>query len=243
MKISIITICYNSESTINATLKSVKNQTYSDIEHIIIDGKSQDETVNICKQFQHIFKIISETDKGVYDAFNKGLKIATGEVIGFLNSDDIFFDNDVLQSIADNFDDQTECIFGNLDYINNRGKVIRKWRSKPYQKGAFKKAWMPPHPTFYCRKKVYDRLGLYNDRFSIAGDFELMLRFLEKDGINSKFINKKMVKMLAGGISNSGINSKIKILQEEFVAFDINEIKISKLKFILHKVIKIKEFF
>lgn len=243
MKISIITISYNSQKTIEQTLKAVKKQKYSNIEHIIVDGKSTDNTIEICKKYPHISKIISEPDKGVYDAFNKGLKLATGEVIGFLNSDDIFYDETVLDTIVDNFDNENDCVFANLDYINKKGKVVRKWRSKPYQKGSFSKGWMPAHPTFYCRKSVYDQLGGYNDSFDIAGDFELMLRFLEKNNIRSNFINQTIIKMLIGGISNRGVKNKIKILQEEFGAFQINEIKINKLKFIFHKALKIREFF
>tara|TARA_A100001015_G_C15043294_1_gene741428 strand:- start:34 stop:768 length:735 start_codon:yes stop_codon:yes gene_type:complete len=243
MKVTLITISYNASQTIKNTLMSVKSQTHTDIEHLIIDGNSTDDTLLICKEFPHISKIISEPDKGVYDAFNKGLKLATGQIVGFLNSDDVFYDKNTLQIIVEGFDEQTHCVFGNLDYTNANGKVIRKWRSNPYQKGAFTKGWMPAHPTFYCRKEIYDRLGGYDESFQIAGDFELALRFLEKNGITAGFINKTLVKMRAGGISNSGIKSKIKILLEEFRAFEINRIKINKLKYIAHKALKIKEFF
>ena len=242
MKVSIITIAYNSAKTIAKTLQSVLDQKVKNIEHIIIDGKSSDNTLEICKKFSHISKIISEKDKGVYDAFNKGLKFATGEIIGFLNSDDTFYNEESLQDIINAFDSNTDCIYGNLEYINSNGVVVRKWKSKVFKAGAFKKAWMPAHPTFYCRKKIYDKLGWYKSSYKIAGDFELMLRFLEKHGINSKFIDKNLVIMLTGGISNRGINSKLSILKEEFKAFKENKIKFNRVNYLINKIFKIKEF-
>tara|TARA_B100000965_G_C19450588_1_gene695072 strand:+ start:135 stop:866 length:732 start_codon:yes stop_codon:yes gene_type:complete len=242
MRVSIVTISYNSSKTIKETLDSVKNQTYKNIQHIIIDGGSNDNTVNICKKYAHIFKIISEKDKGVYNAFNKGLKLATGDIIGFLNSDDIFYDENSLKNIVKSFNENTDAVYGNLNFYNDNGKVIRRWSSKPFIKGAFKKAWMPAHPTFYCKKKIYDKYGNYNETFQIAGDFELMLRFIETKNIRTKFINKNLIKMRAGGISNSGLYSKIKILKEEFKAFKINKIRVSKLFYLFNKGFKIKEF-
>jgi len=243
MKISIITISYNSSTTIEQTLKAVQNQTYSRIEHIIVDGKSSDNTIDICNNFKHISKMVSEPDKGVYDAFNKGLKMATGEVVGFLNADDVFCDQYTLKKISEAFDEQTDCVYANLNYIDNKGKILRKWRSNPYQKGAFNKGWMPAHPTFYCRKAIYDQLGGYDDSFHIAGDFELMLRFLEKNNIRSKFIDQILIKMRAGGLSNSGLASKIKIIKEEIRAFNLNKINYSLPKYFFHKALKVKEFF
>ena len=243
MKISVITISYNSSITIKHTLKSVQTQTHPNIEHIIVDGKSTDNTLQICNDFNHISKIISESDMGVYDAFNKGLKLASGEIIGFLNSDDVFYDKHSLKKISDKFDEQTDCVFANLDYVNQKGKVVRKWRSKPYQRNAFSKGWMPAHPTFYCRKSIYDELGGYDDSFDIAGDFELMLRFLEKNNIRSKFIDQTLVKMMAGGISNNGISSKIKIIKEEKRAFKQNKIGFSFFQYFFNKVSKVKDFF
>ena len=242
MKVSIITIAYNSSKTIAKTLRSVLDQKANNIEHIIIDGKSSDNTLEICKKFSHISKIISEKDKGVYDAFNKGLKFATGEIIGFLNSDDTFYNEESLQDIINAFDSNTDCIYGNLEYINSNGVVVRKWKSKVFKVGAFKKAWMPAHPTFYCRKKIYDKLGWYRSSYKIAGDFELMLRFLEKHGTNSKFIDKNLVMMLTGGISNRSINSKVRILKEEFKAFKENKIKFNRAHYLINKIFKIKEF-
>ena len=244
MKISIITISFNAKATIEKTLQSVANQSYKNIEHIIVDGGSRDTTLQICNSFSHISKILSEPDKGVYDAFNKGLKLAAGDVIGFLNSDDTFYNENSIQSIVDAFsNNETDIVYGNLDYVNEEGKVIRNWISKPYEKGLVKKAWMPAHPSFYCKKEVYDRLGGYNDSFKIAGDFELCLRFLEINQVPSFYLNKKVVKMLVGGISNSGLKSKWTIFKEELRAFKINNISVNPFLFFLYKLKKVKQFF
>ena len=242
MKISIITISFNSAKTIEATLNSVLNQTYKNIQHIIIDGNSSDQSVQICKKFPHVSKIISEEDSGVYNAFNKGLEIANGDVVGFLNSDDTFYNNNSLQTIVDGFKKGIDAVHGNLKFYNHKNKVIRNWISKPFEKGAFKKGWMPAHPTFYCRKNIYNKYGNYNELFKIAGDFELMLRFIETKNIKTMFIDKNLVKMKAGGISNSGFISKIRILKEEFFAFDLNKISLNKFSYLINKAVKIKEF-
>ena len=244
MKISVITISYNAEDTIEKTLKSIENQSYNNIEHIIIDGGSKDSTLEICNSFSHEAKIISELDNGVYDAFNKGLKLATGDVIGFLNADDTFYNENSIQDIVDAFsNNEADIVYGNLDYVNEESKVIRNWISRPYEKGLLKKAWKIAHPSFYCKKEVYDRLGGYNDSFKIAGDFELCLRFLEINQVPSFYLNKKLVKMLVGGISNSGLKSKWIIFKEDLRAFKINNISVNPVLFFLYKFKKIKQFF
>ena len=244
MKISIITISFNANDTIEKTLNSINSQSYSNIEHIIVDGGSIDGTIEICNSFSHISKIISEPDNGVYDAFNKGLKLATGDIIGFLNADDVFCNENSIQDIVDAFsNNEADIVYGNLDYVNEESKVIRNWISKPYEKGLVKKAWMPAHPSFYCKKEVYDRLGGYNDSFKIAGDFELCLRFLEVNKVSSYYLNNKLVKMLVGGISNNGLKSKLTIFKEELRAFKINNISVNPVLFFFYKLKKLKQFF
>ena len=242
MKISLVTISFNSENSISETFYSVKNQSFNNYEYLLIDGGSTDGTISIAKKQNHLSKIVSEPDKGIYDAINKGIKISTGEIIGFLNSDDMFYDENSLQHIVDAFDDNTDCIFGDLIYTDKNQKVKRVWKGSEFKKGAFKKGWMPAHPTFYCRRSVYEKLGLYDESFKIAGDFELMLRFLEKHNIRSKYILHALVNMKVGGASNNGLKSKLDILREEFRAFNQNNISVNKFFYILHKVKKIKEF-
>jgi len=242
MKISLITISFNSDNFISETFHSVKNQSFNNYEYLLIDGGSIDRTLNIAKNQDHISKIISEPDKGIYDAINKGIKNSTGEIIGFLNSDDTFYDENSLKHIADAFDKDTDCVFGDLIYTDKYENIKRIWKGSNFKKGVFKKGWMPAHPTFYCRRSVYEKLGLYDDSYKIAGDFELMLRFLEKHNIRSKYIPKTLVNMKMGGASNNGLKSKLDILKEEFRAFNQNDISINKLSYIFHKAKKIKEF-
>tara|TARA_A100001015_G_scaffold254632_1_gene295535 strand:- start:229 stop:963 length:735 start_codon:yes stop_codon:yes gene_type:complete len=242
MKLSIITISFNSENTISDTFDSVKNQSFNNYEYLLIDGGSIDETLTIAKKQDHISNIVSEPDSGIYDAINKGIKNSTGEIIGFLNSDDTFYDENSLKIISEAFDENTDCVFGDLIYTDKNEDIKRIWKGSEFKKGAFKKGWMPAHPTFYCRRSVYEKLGLYDDSFKIAGDFELMLRFLEKHNIRSKYIPHTLVNMKVGGASNNGLKSKLDILKEEFRAFDKNDINVNKLSYILHKAKKIKEF-
>ena len=242
MRISLITVCFNSEDSIEKTLISVKNQNFQNFEHIIIDGNSQDNTIEIVRKFEHISKVVSEKDHGIYDAINKGIKISEGEIIGFLNSDDTFYDSNILKIISESFNNKTDCIFGNLIYTDKNEKIKRKWMGSNFKTGKFKKGWMPAHPTFYCRKEIYNKFGMYDDTYKIAGDFELMLRFLEINKIKSKYLPYTMVNMKIGGVSNSSIKNKIEILREEFRAFKENNLKINKLFYLFHKAKKLKEF-
>ena len=242
MKASIITIAYNAVDTIQHTLDSVANQTFTDIEHIIVDGNSEDDTVKLCQSYPHISKIVSEEDNGIYDAFNKGIRLAKGDFVGFLNADDVFNDKNSLNEIINGFDNTTDCVFGNVIYTNRLGATVRKWNGRPFKKGSFNQGRKPAHPTFYCRREVYKKLGGYKDSFKIAGDFELMLRFLEKNNLSSKFLDKVLVKMLCGGVSNKSLESKIQILKEEFRAFELNKIPLNKFHYFFSKGKKIKEF-
>ena len=242
MKFSIITISFNSDYSISETFHSVKNQLFKDYEYILIDGGSTDKTLSIANEQNHLSKLISESDNGIYDALNKGIKNSTEEIIGFLNSDDTFYDENSLKIISEAFDEDTDCVFGDLIYTDSDENIKRIWKGSKFNKGAFKRGWMPAHPTFYCRRSIYEKYGLYNDSYKIAGDFELMLRFFEKHGVRSKYIPHTLINMKVGGTSNSGIKSKIDILNEEYRAFKENDMPINKPVYLYHKLKKIKEF-
>jgi len=246
MKVSIITVTYNSEKTIKNCIDSVNSQTYKNIEHIIIDGSSVDRTVSyITSTPNRVKKIVSEPDKGIYDAMNKGIRLATGDVVGTLNSDDVLFDKHVIDKIVKEFDQYIEidCLYGNLVFVNEDNKVVRKWKSKNFEQGLFEKSWTPAHPTFYCRKSVFEKYGLYKIDYKIAADVEFMLRLLELNKVKSHFLNKFLVSMTIGGVSTNGISSTIIITKEMKRAFEENDLSFNILKYLFYKFLKVKEFF
>lgn len=242
LKISIITCCYNAELTIEKTLQSVLNQTYDYYEHIIIDGGSTDNTLKIIEKYDHISKVISEKDNGIYDAFNKGLKHVTGDIIGYLNADDTYFYNYSLDNIANGFDDDIDAVFGNLVYVNDKGRIVRFWKSKAYKPNQFQKGWVPAHPTFYCRKWCFDKYGNFDEKFWISADFDLIMRFLEIGKIKSKFIDKKLIKMLIGGNSNGSLKIYIESHRQILSIFRKNKIKVNSFLFTFYKSLRLYQF-
>ena len=209
MKISIITVCYNSAKTIEDTLKSVANQKDINVEHILIDGASKDGTQQIIRQYDSVTMLVSEPDKGIYDAMNKGIALATGDVIGTLNADDFYMYDHVLSNVAKIFlDPNIEACYGDLVYVSeaNTDQPVRFWKSTDYKHGLFKAGWMPAHPTFFVRKSVYERLGNFDLNYKIAADFELLFRFIEKNKVNTKYLPKVLVKMRLGGTTNKNIS-------------------------------------
>ena len=228
MKISIITVCFNANKTIEQTIISVLSQTYQNVEYIIIDGGSVDGTISVIEKYSSkIDKIISEYDNGMYDALNKGIKIATGEIIGILNSDDFFCNNNILNLIADKFNEKLEldAIIGDVAFVNKFNKIIRHCSAKEWNISEFKLGNMPPHPSFYCKKSCFNKFGYYNSKFKIAGDFELFVRFFYIYKINYSYIPITMVNMRTGGLSTSGINSTLTINREILQALKINGLK------------------
>ena len=209
MKVSIITVTLNSEKYLEDTLLSIFSQTYHNIESIVIDGNSTDGTLSILQKCQKQIKFISEPDSGIYDAMNKGLKIATGDIICFLNSDDFYASNNVLSSVNKIFIDNPtlDACYSDLIYIDslNTSKIIRYWKSGNFNFGSFAKGWCPPHPTFFVKSSVYKRYGRFNTKFKIASDAELMMRFLEVKKIKVKYIPKIWIKFRVGGISNRNL--------------------------------------
>lgn len=230
MKISIITATYNSGLTLRDTLESVLSQDYTDYEHIIVDGVSKDDTMDVVKEYAPRYherlRYISEPDNGIYDAMNKGIAMATGDVVGILNSDDFYASNDVLSSIADNIKD-VDAVYGNLVFVDavNSDKVVRRWIGSQYERGAFFKSWHPAHPTFYARKECFNRFGGFDISFDVSADFELMFRFIEKHGISNRYIPKTLVKMRYGGESTGSISKIIKGNKNVLRAFRENGFK------------------
>ena len=207
MKVSIVTVCFNSASTIEDTIRSVGAQEYERIEHVIVDGGSTDGTREIVGRYNgRIQKFVSEPDRGIYDAMNKGIRLATGDVIGFLNADDVYASPRVIGEVVSAMSaGRADGVYGDLVYVGrgDANHVVRYWQAGAYEPQAFYRGWVPPHPTFFCRTSVYRTLGGFNPAYRIAGDFELMLRFIEKNGIGVQYIPKPLVRMRAGGRANT----------------------------------------
>ncbi len=246
MKISIITPTFNSQDFISTNLRSIKKQSFKNFEHIIIDNKSKDRTLKIIKKNGINLKIISEKDKGIYDAFNKGIKNANGDIISIINSDDYLADKNVLKKVIQAFKKyKVDIVYGNLKYVkrNNPQKTIRFWKSKPFLSKNFFQGWSPPHPTLFIKKKIYDKYGKFKLNFGNASDFELMFRFLELHKVKSRYLNNTMIIMRTGGASNKNI---YEIFKQNIRLLEILNIKKNIpmiLKFCISKfMIRIKQF-
>lgn len=231
MKVSIITVCYNSKEFIKDAIDSVINQTYSDIEYIIIDGGSTDGTIDIINSYRNkITTFISEQDNGIYDAMNKGLSHVTGDIVGILNSDDFYIDNLIIEEIVSEFQKtDTDTLFADLIFVDriNTDKHVRYWKSKPYKEGSFFIGWHPSHPTFFVKNEFYKKYGCFNCSLRLAADFELMLRFIVKYNATTHYFPKPIVKMRMGGASTKGLSNLVKQNIECLKSFKINEVKVS----------------
>ena len=228
MKISIITSVYNNHETVAEAIGSVLSQTHPDIEYIIIDGGSTDGTVDIIKSYQNqVTQFISEPDNGIYDGLNKGIKLATGDVIGFLHSDDLYEDNKVIEKVAQAFMNfGVDSVYGDLTYVDkaNPAKIIRYWQSGDFSFNKLGYGWMPPHPTFFVKREIYERYGLFDTSFKIAADYDLILRFLGKQKISTHYIPNVLIKMRVGGASNKSWRNILKKSQEDLQAMKNNSI-------------------
>ena len=246
MKVSIVTPTYNSAKTIVDTILSVNKQDYANIEHIIIDGGSKDNTLELIRNTPNrVKKIISEPDKGIYDAMNKGVALATGDIVGILNSDDFYNSNDVIAKVVKTFQEgEYEGVYGDLEYVDarNTNRVVRYWESKAYKEGLFKKGWHPAHPTFFVKKEVYDKYGNLNLKYKIGADYEIMLRFIEKNRIKVAYIPETLVKMRVGGASNQSIKNIIKANIECYNAWKDNGLSILPFVFILKPLSKTLQY-
>lgn len=247
--ISIITATYNSAETINDTIKSVLCQTNKDFEYIIVDGGSTDETVDIVKSYESEFsgrlKWVSEKDKGIYDAMNKGIKMASGDIIGILNSDDYYTSDDILQTIADAFKCQNvDAIYGDIHFIKDGvpDKCVRYYSSRLFSPFWLRFGFMPAHPSFYCKREVFDKSGLYRLDYKIGSDYEMMVRLFRKHKISSRYVPKDFVTMRTGGASNSNLNSRLTLIKEDVRACRDNGIYTNELFVCLKFLYKIFEF-
>lgn len=248
MKVSIITATYNSSSTVQSSIESVIQQNHPNVEHLIIDGASSDSTVEIVKHFQKKHPQIvlhSDPDKGIYDALNKGVKLASGDIIGFLHSDDFFADSQTLSKVMQVLnDDKIDGVFGDLKYVNAEEptKVIRYWKSKPFSPHLVKRGWMPAHPTLFLKREVYEKHGQFDLNLKIAADYDFMLRILKDNELNFEYLPEIITHMRVGGASNAVGNIKQK-MKEDLIALRKNKISLPYFTLIRKNLSKIPQFF
>lgn len=247
MKVSIITATYNSEAFLEQTISSVLGQSYKDIEYIIVDGGSTDKTLSIIDTYKtKINHFVSEKDEGIYYALNKGIALATGDIIGFLHSDDFYTSNDAIEKIVNAFKtNPTDGVYANLYFVekNNADKITRKWYSGDYSPNSFMYGWMPPHPTLFLKKEIYQKFGTFNLDFKTSADYELMLRFIHKHHISLSYLNEFIIKMRVGGQSTASVNNRVKANLEDRKAWDVNNIKPHFFTLWLKPLRKVKQFF
>lgn len=228
MKISVITAVFNRADTIRDTMIRVQNQNYPNIEHIIQDGGSTDETLRkIAALSNAATHLVSEPDDGIYDAINRGIARASGDVVGLMHSDDFFAHSRVLERVAEKFGDPSiDGVYGDLEYVSaaDSNKVVRYWKSGEYSPKRLSLGWMPPHPTLYLRREVYDRLGVYDTSFRIAADYDAMLRYLTQGRIKLAYLPEVMVKMRLGGESNRSIKHILRKSREDYRAIRKNDV-------------------
>lgn len=250
MKLSIITTTYNSAATIAESVISVNNQTYQNIEHIIIDGASTDDTIKIIKSTPNrVAKIVSESDLGIYDALNKGIHLANGEIIGLLHSDDSFASTQTIRNIVDIFNDKgydqkpVDIVYGDLVFVDkqNINKVVRYWKSKQFNPGMLKRGWMPPHPTIFMRREVYEKKGLFNISLKCAADYDFILRVFNNRSYKISYLPEVITKMRVGGISTGGIKNLINKKKEDYWVLKNNKIPSPLWVLFLKNISKIKQ--
>ncbi|MEP6584758.1 MAG: glycosyltransferase family 2 protein [Ginsengibacter sp.] len=246
MKVSIITVTLNSAKYLIDCIDSVRSQDHPDIEHIIIDGKSTDGTLGIIRRNErHISAWISEPDRGMYDAINKGIALASGDIIGILNSDDMFASADVISQIVKCFKETgTDSVYGDLVYVNpvNTNKVFRYWKGLPYNRSRFKIGWMPAHPTFYIKRSLIEKHGPYENHYFTAAYYEFMARYLYLIKITSRYLPKMIVKMRNGGISNGNIYHRLRANRRDYLAMKKNNIPFPFIVSILKPLSKIPQY-
>lgn len=246
MRVSIITSVFNAKDTISDTIESVLSQTHDDIEYIIVDAASTDGSIDIIKAYEDKITIfISEFDNGIYEGHNKGIALATGEIIGFLNSDDLFENEYTIEKIVNRFNScNCDSVYGDLVYVKRDeiDYIIRYWKSREYNVSKLQRGWMPPHPTFYVKREIYEKFGSFNTDFKIAADYDLMIRFLSKAKITTSYIPEVLVRMKIGGKSNKSIKNIIQKSIEDLKAIHLNQVGDIYTLF-LKNISKIPQFF
>lgn len=239
-RITVITVCLNSEATIGGTVESVLSQDYPNVEYIIVDGASEDRTLEcIARYGSRISRVVSGPDRGIYDAMNKGIRLATGDIVGFLNSDDIYSSGRALGTVASAFRSTgTEIVYGDLCYVRktDTSKIVRYWKSSTFRPSSFKFGWCPPHPTFFARRSLFQELGGFDLRFKIAADFELMLRFMETHRRSTKYVPEVLVSMRLGGETNRSLRNIVRQNREIIKALRLHDMNPSWTKFLAHKI-------
>ena len=247
MKISIITATFNSGKTLRDTLESIRLQTYQDIEAIVVDGGSKDNTLDIVREYESLLpgklRWISEPDKGIYDAMNKGINMATGDIIGILNSDDFYTVDSVLETVAQQFEaHETDAIYGDVHYVSeDLLQRKRYYSSRLFRRGWMRFGFMPAHPSFYCRREVYFKYGLFNLSYRVAADFECLLRFIFVNNIKTRYVPLDFVTMRVGGASSSGFNSHKQIMKDHLIALRENGVFSNRIMLSLRYIYKILE--
>ncbi len=247
MKITILTVTYNSERFLEDCINSVINQQYENVEHIIIDAVSTDATISIIQRYEsHIAKWVSEKDEGMYDALNKGMKMATGDIIGILNSDDMLASANVLSEVAAAFKEHSvDSIYGDIVYVDqmNTEKIIRYWKGVTYNRYRFTYGWMPAHPSFYFKRELFAQLGGYESQFDTAADYEFMSRYLYYHKITAYYIPKLLVKMRIGGASNKTLKRRFNANRRDYQAMKKNTIPLPFIVSILKPLIKLHQYY
>ena len=248
MKVSIVTVTYNSAQTLVDAMKSVLEQTYHDIEYIIVDGASTDSTIDIIRQYELQFKNrlkwISEKDDGIYDAMNKGIQLATGDVVGILNSDDYFTSSDVIARMVAAFSDGVDAVYGDVHFIHDGelDKVVRYYSSKPFRPFWLRFGFMPAHPSFYCKREVFEKAGLYKTDYLIGSDYEMMVRLFMVHKINAKYLPLDFVTMRIGGASTAGVRSRLQLIKDDVRGCRENGIYTNPLMISMKFLYKVFEF-
>ncbi len=246
LKVTIITATYNSAEHLEDCIRSVMEQDHGNIEHIIIDGKSIDGTVDIIKKYEpYIAQWVSETDRGMYDAINKGMQMATGDIIGTLNSDDMLVSPDVISAIVKVFkDNNVDAVYGDLEYVdrNDSSHVLRIWKGKPYKRSLFRRGWMPAHPTFYFKRELLEKYGAYETHYFSAADYEFMARYLYRFKASAYYLPKLIVMMRAGGQSNGNIKQRLRANRRDYLAMKKNGIPFAFITSIMKPLSKLHQY-